>query len=272
MEEHMHRETGEITTHAFACSPSLEAIAPALVTCQGEIEAATKDKINPAFKSSYADLRAVREAIRAPLANNGLALVQLPHAGQGRVVVTSVLLHKSGEWIACDLAMPLAQATPHAVGSAISYARRYAAMSMLAVSAEDDDGNTASGQGPTTPHPEPKPAPKEEAKPARRQEPKSDENREVHIERILDTKVVPWKNPKGESVTFYVIRASNGREYSTRSQELFNAASSLLNGPPAEILCHSYLKNNETKWALDGVKPLSESKEPSQGELMPPPF
>jgi hypothetical protein len=136
----------------FAASESLTALAPALAACQGEIEAATKDKVNPAFKSSYADLHAVRAVIREPLAKNGLSLVQLPAAGHGRVTVTSVLLHKSGEWIACELAMPLAQATPHAVGSAISYGRRYAAMAMLGVSAEDDDG-TAAGTTPTGPPP-----------------------------------------------------------------------------------------------------------------------
>jgi hypothetical protein len=133
----------------FHCSPSITSLAAALPGCQSIIEAAIKDKINPAFKSSYADLRAVWDAIRGPLGQHGFSLIQLPAAGQGRVTVTSILLHKSGEWIASELAMPLTQATPHAVGSAISYARRYAAMSILGVSADDDDANGAT----PAPHP-----------------------------------------------------------------------------------------------------------------------
>lgn len=163
------------------CSPTIAKIAEALAKAQGEILPAPKDSLNPHFKSRYADLASVREASRKPLSDNGLAVIQRPHAQSGLVVVETLLLHSSGEWFSNTLAMPLRDDHAHGVGSAITYARRYSYCALLGVVAdEDDDGNSARHMPPPdrskAPTPQAKPAPKAapKAEPEVRTQPKSD--------------------------------------------------------------------------------------------------
>ena len=124
-------------------SDDIGELATALAIAQGQIEDASKGSINPHFRSKYADLAAVRSVIREPLAANGLSIVQTPKTVQGGVDVTTLLLHKSGQWISSSLFMPSGKMDAHGLGSAISYARRYSIMSILSLAAEDDDGNAA---------------------------------------------------------------------------------------------------------------------------------
>jgi hypothetical protein len=125
-------------------SQSMAALAAGLAKAQGEIEGASKDKTNPHFKSSYADLASVWDACREPLSKNGLAVMQPSFADGPRVTVTTILVHSSGEFIEVDLTMTAAQNTPQGIGSCITYARRYALASLVGVAPEDDDGNAAS--------------------------------------------------------------------------------------------------------------------------------
>jgi hypothetical protein len=124
-------------------SDTIAEIATALAKAQGMMEDASKDALNPHFKSKYADLAAVRAVIREPLAVNDLALVQPARLYDGEVEVETMLLHKSGEYLAETLRMPVGKRDAHGVGSAISYARRYGLMSLLGLAADDDDGNAA---------------------------------------------------------------------------------------------------------------------------------
>lgn len=130
-------------------SDSIAALAAALAKAQGQMKAALKDSQNPHFKSSYADLASVWAACRDPLAANGLSVTQLVlQQGDGAAVgVRTMLLHSSGEWLASDLVMPLAQRTAQAAGSALTYARRYALAAMVGVAQDDDDGEAALGRG-----------------------------------------------------------------------------------------------------------------------------
>jgi hypothetical protein len=80
-------------------SESIAALADALAKAQGKIEGAIKDKTNPAFRSSYADLGAVWDAIRAPLSAHGLSVLQQLSTEENRVACTTLVLHASGEWI-----------------------------------------------------------------------------------------------------------------------------------------------------------------------------
>jgi len=107
---------------------------------------ASKDATNPHFKSKYADLASVWEACRGPLTANGLSVSQLPAVDGMRVTLTTVLMHESGQFISQDLTMTAAANTPQAVGSALTYARRYALASIVGVAQADDDGNAASGK------------------------------------------------------------------------------------------------------------------------------
>lgn len=119
-------------------------LAAALAKAQAEVGGAAKSKKNPHFKSSYADLSEVWDACRPALVKHGLSVVQMPSADGQRVTVTTLLLHESGESLSSALTMTAAQDTPQAIGSCITYARRYALAAMVGVAPEDDDGNAAS--------------------------------------------------------------------------------------------------------------------------------
>lgn len=127
-------------------SEDIAELATALAVAQGAIEGAAKDSSNPFFKSSYADLASVWDAIRCPLSANGLSIVQMPSAEGAKVTITTLLLHKSGQWISSDLTLTAKEDAPQAIGSAITYARRYALQSVAGVAPEDDDGERAQGR------------------------------------------------------------------------------------------------------------------------------
>jgi hypothetical protein len=127
-------------------SESISALAAALAKAQAVIEGAVKDRANPAFRSKYADLSAVWDAIRGPLTSNGLSLVQMPDIDDGEPVLVTRLLHESGEWLEGTYLLRPIKEDPQGYGSAITYARRYAAMAVCGVAPEDDDGNAASGR------------------------------------------------------------------------------------------------------------------------------
>lgn len=121
-------------------SESIKAIAPAFLKAQKEMEAVTKNAKNPFFKSEYADLNAVMEACKEPLNNNGISIMQPVNSDH----VETILMHESGEWFGSETALIVKeQNNPQALGSAISYARRYGLMSILGLPAEDDDAEKA---------------------------------------------------------------------------------------------------------------------------------
>jgi hypothetical protein len=102
-----------------------------------------KDAQNPFFKSNYASLSHILEEINDPLRDAGLVITQFPN-GSG---LTTILIHaETGQYLQATYEMPVAkQNDPQALGSAISYARRYAVSSILSLQIDDDDANKASG-------------------------------------------------------------------------------------------------------------------------------
>jgi hypothetical protein len=131
-------------------TPSVGKLAAALAKAQGEMQAAAKDADNPFFKSKYADLASIWSVIREPLSKNGLAVVQMPTQTDGTLVsLKTILAHESGETMEGILTLTPKDGSPQAVGSALTYARRYSLSAMVGVcSEEDDDGNAASGRKP----------------------------------------------------------------------------------------------------------------------------
>ena len=128
-------------------SEEIKDLASALAKAQGQMKAAIKDQSNPFYKSRYADLASVVEAIKAPLSENGLSYTQLTDVDEGGVYVETILLHSSGQWIMGRLKMPVAKANdPQSLGSAITYCRRYALQSLCGIPSDDDDGNAATGK------------------------------------------------------------------------------------------------------------------------------
>lgn len=131
--------------HEVDWSPTVSTLAAAMARVQSKIQGARKDKTNPHFRNRYADLGAVWEACREQLTGEGFAVLQLAHGTPEVPAVTTLLLHSSGEWVRATLRLRPIKMDPQGVGSALTYARRYALSAMVGVTADDDDdGNAAS--------------------------------------------------------------------------------------------------------------------------------
>lgn len=127
-------------------SETLTKIAPAIVKALAEIKGAAKDSKNPHFKNDYASLESVIDASKETLAQHGLALMQFPGAVNGNALgLETIFLHESGEWLtgADAFEIVLGKMDAQGVGSALTYARRYAQMAALNIPAVDDDGEAA---------------------------------------------------------------------------------------------------------------------------------
>lgn len=140
-------------------STSISNIAAALAEAQKTIGAASKDAKNPFYSSTYADLGSVIAVCKEPLLAQGISVLQIPGIGEkGEHVLETVFLHSSGEFIIGEMNVsPVPQPkkkkegeealegaiTPQALGSAITYARRYALQAMAFIPAVDDDAEWA---------------------------------------------------------------------------------------------------------------------------------
>lgn len=128
-------------------SESINELATALALAQGEVENASKTSTNPHFRSKYADLAEIINTVRPVFARHGLAIVQSPSYADGLVSVTTLLTHKSGQWIRDTASAPAPKLDPQGVGSAVTYLRRYALGAFACIASEaDDDGNAASAK------------------------------------------------------------------------------------------------------------------------------
>jgi len=124
-------------------SESIKELATALCKAQGEMKFAVKDAANPFFKSRYADLASVIEAVKIPFANNGISFVQGTDFEDTAVIIETMLMHSSGEWLSSRLKMQPVKNDPQSVGSAITYGKRYGLQAIAGVPSDDDDGNAA---------------------------------------------------------------------------------------------------------------------------------
>jgi len=107
------------------------------------IGAAVKEKDNPFFKSKYADLGSVIKTFKEPMLDAGLTYVQLPINKADRVGVVTRLMHTSGQWIEESFTIPLTKQDPQAVGSALTYCRRYALSALFGIPTADSDAEAA---------------------------------------------------------------------------------------------------------------------------------
>ncbi len=129
---------------------SINELAAALSKAQAEIKGATKDSKNTFFKSSYADLASVWEACRIPLTKNGLAVIQttdvIADTGGDTTLLVTTLVHSSGQYIQGRYPIHPVKNDPQSLGSAITYARRYALQAIVGIAPDDDDGEAAMGR------------------------------------------------------------------------------------------------------------------------------
>lgn len=131
-------------------SNTIAEISKALSEFRKEVKQPLKDANNPFFKSKYVPLENVVEAIDEVAPNHGLSFTQWPVSdGNGNVGVSTMLLHSSGEFIEYDpVYMKPDKQTPQAIGSAITYSKRYSLSAVFGITSdEDDDGNQATGNG-----------------------------------------------------------------------------------------------------------------------------
>lgn len=130
-------------------SESISKIAPALLAAQKAITFAVKDAANPFFKSKYADLPTVIDAVKPALNEAGITFMQSASpSDSGTLALTTRLIHVSGEWIEDTAVTPLVKNDPQSYGSAITYLRRYSLAAMTGLYQDDDDGNAASHPAP----------------------------------------------------------------------------------------------------------------------------
>lgn len=137
-------------------SESISKLAAALVKFQSEMNKVGKD--TKAYNYNYADMAAVWDVTRDPLNSAGLAVTQMGRIAdplyhtddtgkqkmQLGIIVETVLVHTSGEWMSGETFYPIAKNDPQGVGSALTYGRRYGYMAILGVVTDDDDAAKAS--------------------------------------------------------------------------------------------------------------------------------
>ena len=122
----------------------MKQIATALLKAQSEMSNPKKGATNPFFKSKYADLNSIREAVIPVLNTNGISVLQPIVHTDGKNFVKTILLHESGELMDSLTEIVYNKLNDaQAQGSGISYARRYALQSFVCVGADDDDGQKA---------------------------------------------------------------------------------------------------------------------------------
>lgn len=166
------RKPDRLVIDGLTTSPTMGAIAGALAKAQaavGKLAKASTAQIpgkngKSGYSYAYATLADTIEAIRDCFAENEIAVIQSPALDRNFVVVTTTLVHSSGEWISSSLAMRAGGDRAQETGSAITYARRYALQSMAGIAPDDDDGAAAQSAATNQPREEKQP-PRPAAKP-----------------------------------------------------------------------------------------------------------
>lgn len=141
--------------------PPLDALAKALALAQAEMQNPPLDSVNPHFKSRYASLAAVRDAVIPVLAKHGLSIIQNITYADGLVSCASMLLHESGQRLSLPpFSVPASRNDPQGVCAASTYARRFNLQSVACVVGDDDDDGNAATKAHSESQQRPMPAPK----------------------------------------------------------------------------------------------------------------
>jgi hypothetical protein len=128
-------------------SADITELAKAIAAFQAAMTPVEKSADNPFFRSKYADLASVMKQAMPLTSKEGISIVQFPGLAEGAEVLYTQLSHTSGQWMRSCMKLHLTKNDAQGQGSALTYAKRYAAMAALGIVAdEDDDGNAASKQ------------------------------------------------------------------------------------------------------------------------------
>lgn len=134
-------------------SPEIKELVSALAKAQGSMKPATYNRVNPHFKSRYADFASCMDACRGPLSENGLAVIQSCETIEGKLNLVTMLAHVSGQWMKSEFPLVSMKMDSQGIGSAMTYAKRYSLCGMVGIVADeegDDDGEAAQGRGKQT--------------------------------------------------------------------------------------------------------------------------
>ena len=124
-------------------SKDIGKLAGALAKAQGMMGGVAKGKVNPFYKSKYADISDCLAACLPALSKHGLAISQGNRfCNTTGYYITTRLLHKSGQWLKSEIRIPLTnKKDAQEIGSACTYGRRYGLTAMVGLAQQDDDGN-----------------------------------------------------------------------------------------------------------------------------------
>lgn len=126
-------------------SEKFDEVLPALYKARSMFVKVKKDKQNTHLKNRYATLDSVLDAITPALTDNDLMLMQdmIESEAPNRIKVETTVIHVSGQWVKFYAELPIVKNDPQGVGSAFTYARRYAAAAAFGLSQADDDAQIA---------------------------------------------------------------------------------------------------------------------------------
>lgn len=229
-------------------SEQINELAAALTRAQAAMDTAKRTAENQFFKSSYADLASVWATCREPLTKNGLSVVQTTDSTLEGEFLETLLMHSSGQWVGGRIAIKPVKNDPQGVGSAMTYARRYALMAIVGIASEDDDGNEASGKT-------------EETKP---------ESKVVPMKKVAEKKEPAKKEPAKKEV--YAVteddlrgvnqigRNSKGKKWSELSEDVLGEISKYTADPKAAAIAAKELLMRKVNKALGEIEAGSVSK------------
>tara|TARA_S200002703_G_C3741672_1_gene228083 strand:- start:141 stop:635 length:495 start_codon:yes stop_codon:yes gene_type:complete len=128
-------------------SDKISAFWSAIAQAQSKLTSVPKSGVNPHFRSSYATLDDILKVALPVFGSAGIGITQWNTTTERGVKVRTVIGHKAGASLSDEFELPCDTSKPQAVGSALTYARRYSLQSVLGIAGEeDDDGNVAQGQ------------------------------------------------------------------------------------------------------------------------------
>jgi hypothetical protein len=214
-------------------------IVKALIAAKQDFGKLLKNKVNPHFKSRYADLSAVCNSVDEALAKHGLTYVQPFEMEGGAMFIVTKLLHTGGEEMVSKYPVPVG-GKPQELGSAITYGRRFSLCSLLGIAAdEDDDANEAQ----SAPHEAPKPPAPRPLPLASRPSVPTWRGKILKVEELVKGKA--WK-----------LTGQMGEEFYTSKPEHADVASSVAGSEKQVVMLHH--KTAKGNYECDSVDPVME--------------
>lgn len=189
-------------------SPEIKEFVSALAKAQGVMKPAVFNRINPHFKTRYADFTSCMDACRGPLSENGLAPIQYCETIEGKLNLVTMLAHTSGQWMKSEFPLIPSKMDSQGIGSAMTYAKRYSLCGMVGIVADeegDDDGEAAVGRGKQeeSQRQPPRPAPNPQAQTAPNQKPK------IHAQQVAILKTLESRLDNDSKSNLYARMMTN---------------------------------------------------------------